>query len=58
MDNGASSYGRYLEGDDSALTEIIRIYKDGLQNMALHHRKKYCNRLHPKTKPTPYRINR
>ena len=30
MDNGASSYGRYLEGDDSALTEIIRIYKDGL----------------------------
>ena len=30
MDNGASSYSRYLEGDDSALTEIIRIYKDGL----------------------------
>lgn len=30
MDNGASSYSRYLEGDDSAFTELVRLYKDGL----------------------------
>ena len=30
MDNGASSYRRFLEGDDSGLVEIIRDYKDGL----------------------------
>ena len=30
MDNGASSYRRFLEGDDSGLAEIIRNYKDGL----------------------------
>lgn len=30
MDNGASSYRRYLDGDDKGLTDIIRIYKDGL----------------------------
>ena len=30
MDLGASSYRRYLDGDDTGLTEIIRIYKDGL----------------------------
>ncbi len=30
MDNGASSYRRYLDGDDTGLTDIIRIYKDGL----------------------------
>ncbi len=30
MDNGASSYRRYLEGDDEGLVEIIRDYKDGL----------------------------
>lgn len=30
MDIGASSYRRYLDGDDSGLTEIIREYKDGL----------------------------
>ena len=30
MDNGASSYRRYLDGDDIGLTEIIREYKDGL----------------------------
>ena len=30
MDNGASSYRRYLDGDDTGLTEIIRDYKDGL----------------------------
>ena len=30
MDNGASSYRRFLEGDDNGLVEIIRDYKDGL----------------------------
>lgn len=30
MDNGASSYHRYLDGDDTGLTDIIRDYKDGL----------------------------
>ena len=30
MDNGASSYRRFLDGDDSGLVEIIRDYKDGL----------------------------
>ena len=30
MDNGASSYRRFLEGDDSGIVEIIRDYKDGL----------------------------
>lgn len=30
MDNGASSYHRFLEGDLSGFTEIVRDYKDGL----------------------------
>ena len=30
MDNGASSYRRFLEGDDSGLCEIVKDYKDGL----------------------------
>ncbi len=30
MDNGASSYRRFLAGDDTGIVEIIRIYKDGL----------------------------
>lgn len=30
MDNGASSYRRFLEGDKNALTEIIREYRDGI----------------------------
>lgn len=30
MDEGAASYQRYLEGNDEALVEIIRDYKDGL----------------------------
>ena len=30
MDNGASSYRRYLDGDDSAIAEIVAAYKDGL----------------------------
>ena len=31
MDNGADSYRRFLDGDDTAFVEIIRDYKDGLQ---------------------------
>ena len=30
MDNGASSYSRFLDGDDEGLTLIIKEYKDGL----------------------------
>ncbi len=30
MDNGASSYRRFLDGDDKGLTEIVRNYSDGL----------------------------
>ena len=30
MDNGASSYRRFLNGDDSAIAEIVGDYKDGL----------------------------
>ena len=30
MDHGASSYQRFLEGDDGGIVEIIRDYKDGL----------------------------
>ena len=30
MDNGASSYRRFLDGDDEGVVEIIRDYKDGL----------------------------
>ncbi len=30
MDNGASSYRRFLNGDDDGIVEIIRDYKDGL----------------------------
>ena len=30
MDNGASSYRRFLDGDDEGMVEIIRDYKDGL----------------------------
>ncbi len=30
MDNGESSYRRYLDGDDTGIVEIIRDYKDGL----------------------------
>ncbi|MDO4864489.1 MAG: sigma-70 family RNA polymerase sigma factor [Ruminococcus sp.] len=30
MDNGASSYLRFLNGDNEAFVEIIRQYKDGL----------------------------
>lgn len=30
MDNGASSYRRFLDGDDKGLSEIVRQYGDGL----------------------------
>lgn len=30
MDNGASSYRRFLDGDDNGIAEIIGDYKDGL----------------------------
>ena len=30
MDNGASSYRRFLEGDDDGIVRIIKDYKDGL----------------------------
>lgn len=30
MDNGASSYCRFLDGDDKGLAEIVRDYSDGL----------------------------
>ncbi|MBR6572695.1 MAG: RNA polymerase sigma factor [Clostridia bacterium] len=30
MDNGASSYRRFLQGDESGFVEIVRDYKDGL----------------------------
>ena len=30
MDNGASSYRRYLDGDDNALGEIIEMYHEGI----------------------------
>ncbi len=30
MDDGASSYRRFLKGDDNGIVEIIRDYKDGL----------------------------
>ncbi len=30
MDNGASSYRRFLDGDESGFVEIVKDYKDGL----------------------------
>lgn len=30
MDNGASSYRRFLDGDDNSFVEIVRVYNDGL----------------------------
>ncbi len=30
MDNGSTLYRRYLDGDDEAMVELIRVYKDGL----------------------------
>ncbi|MBQ3543611.1 MAG: hypothetical protein IJA34_01285 [Lachnospiraceae bacterium] len=30
MDNGASSYRRFIDGDDKGIVEIVRDYKGGL----------------------------
>lgn len=30
MDTGAEAYRRYLDGDDSGIAELIKIYRDGL----------------------------
>ena len=30
MDNGASSYRRYLDGDEAAFDELLRLYRDNL----------------------------
>ena len=30
MDNGSSSYNRYLAGDDSAMSDLVHEYRDGL----------------------------
>ena len=30
MDNGASSYRRYLDGDEAAFDDILRLYRDNL----------------------------
>ena len=30
MDNGESSYRRFLAGDDSGMVELVRDFKDGL----------------------------
>ena len=30
MDNGASSYHRFLEGDREGITELVDVYYDGL----------------------------
>ena len=32
MDNGASSYRRFLDGDDNGFVEIVRDYKDSIVN--------------------------
>jgi RNA polymerase sigma-70 factor (ECF subfamily) len=42
MDNGASSYRRFLDGDDNGIVEIIRDYKDGL-TLFLN---RYVNNIH------------
>ena len=31
MDNGASSYRRFLDGDDKGIAEIVGDYKDGIK---------------------------
>ena len=42
MDNGASSYRRFLDGDDYAIGDIIAEYKDGL----ILYLNSICNNLH------------
>lgn len=43
MDNGASSYHRFLEGDKNALAEIIREYRDGLVMYIYSYTDNICN---------------
>ncbi len=42
MDNGASSYRRFLDGDDNGIVEIIRDHKDGLMLFI----NRYVNNIH------------
>ena len=42
MDNGASSYRRFLDGDDNGIVEMIRDYKDGL----IFFLNRYVNNIH------------
>ena len=42
MDNGASSYRRYLDGDDKGLSEIVGEYKDGLMLYLNQFVNNYC----------------
>ncbi len=42
MDNGASSYRRFLDGDDNGIVEIIKDYKDGLMLFI----NRYVNNIH------------
>ncbi len=37
MDNGASSYRRFLDGDDEGFVEIIKVYKNGLMLYLNHY---------------------
>ena len=42
MDNGASSYRRFLDGDDNGIAEIVNDYKDGL----ILYLNKYVSNIH------------
>ena len=42
VDNGASSYRRFLEGDDNGIAEIVNDYKDGL----ILYLNKYVSNIH------------
>ena len=42
MDSGASSYRRFLEGDDNGIAEIVNDYKDGL----ILYLNKYVSNIH------------
>ena len=42
MDNGASSYRRFLDGDDNGIVEIVNDYKDGL----ILYLNKYVSNIH------------
>ena len=42
LNNGASSYRRFLEGDDNGIVEIVNDYKDGL----ILYLNKYVSNIH------------